>query len=174
MVTDSPCDRMRLRAFFSSLSLLAKAFLLVVFAVPLLHVRDAYQSFQTRRNVADVLQNALVVRQQVERSILAGMSQQITGPEESVAGLVIDVEPLHKVVTLRFLSKSIDGGGKTLVWVPVAIAKDDARSLVAQGQVPWQIVWHCRSSLSLVRNENPWAVYTGTLNSKYSPAECRW
>ena len=155
MVTDSPCDRMRLRAFFSSLSLLAKAFLLVVFAVPLLHVRDAYQSFQTRRNVADVLQNALVVRQQVERSILAGMSQQ-------------------KVVTLRFLSKSIDGGGKTLVWVPVAIAKDDARSLVAQGQVPWQIVWHCRSSLSLVRNENPWAVYTGTLNSKYSPAECRW
>lgn len=112
MVTDSPCDRMRLRAFFSSLSLLAKAFLLVVFAVPLLHVRDAYQSFQTRRNVADVLQNALVVRQQVERSILAGLSQQITGPEESVAGLVIDVEPLHKVVTLRFLSTSIDGGGE--------------------------------------------------------------
>ena len=174
MVTDSPCDRMRLGAFFSSLSLLSKAFLLVVLLVPLLHARDAYQSFEIRRSVADGLRQALVSREQVERGIMTGFPQQEMGSGKLVAGLAIDVEPLHKVVTIRFLSPGIDGGGKTLVWVPVAIAKDETLSLVERGQVPLQIVWYCRSSLSLVKKENPWAVYTGTLNSKYAPAECRY
>jgi type IV pilus assembly protein PilA len=165
---------MRLFAFFTSLSLLSKAFMLVVLLVPLLHARDAYQSFEIRRSVADGLRQALVRREQVEREIMAGFPLQNMGAGELVAGLAIEVEPLHKVVTIRFLSTGIDGGGKTLVWVPVAEEKDNTRTLVKQGQVPPKIVWVCRSSLSLVKKENPWSVYTGTLNSKYAPAECRY
>jgi len=105
---------------------------------------------------------------------MAGFPQQNMGSGKLVAGLAIDFEPLHKVVTIRFLSTGIDGGGKTLVWVPLAIAKDNTRAMVEQGQVPLQIVWVCRSSLSLVKKENPWSFYTGTLNSKYAPAECRY
>jgi hypothetical protein len=111
MEMDLLCERMRLFASFSSLPLLVKASLLVVLGVPLLHAHDAYRSFQIRRNVADLLRNALPVRQQVERGILAGLPRQITGPEDSVAGLALDVEPLHNVVTLRFLSTDIDGRG---------------------------------------------------------------
>ena len=159
---------------WASASPLSKVLLALVIALPLLYAPDAYRSFEVRRDVADGMQKALVIREQVERQILAGKPAPIVQPKEFAASLDIALDPLHSALTLRYLSRDIDGGGKTLVWVPIAIAKDKRRSLVEVGQVPKEITWVCLSSLSTLKSEYPWVNYRGTLNSKYAPSACRY
>ena len=159
---------------WASASPLSKVLLALVIALPLLYAPDAYRSFEVRRDVADGMQKALVIRDQVEQQILAGKPAPIAQPKQFAASFDIALDPVHSALTLRYLSLDIDGGGKTLVWVPIALAEGGSSSLVEAGRVPKKISWVCLSSLSTLKSEYPWANYRGTLNSKYAPAACRY
>ena len=159
---------------WASASPLSKVLLALVITLPLLYAPDAYRSFEVRRDVAGAMQKALVIREQVEQQILTGKHAPIAQPTEFAESVGIALDPMHSAVTLKYLSLDIDGGGKTLVWVPIAIAEDGSSSLVEAGLVPKKISWVCISSLSTLKSEYPWVNYRGTLDSKYAPAECRY
>lgn len=158
---------------WASSSLLAKVFWIIVLLLPVMSASDVYHSFKIRREVALGIEHALEIRLQVERQILAGKPVSMVLQKEIGTKVAIAVDPLHGVLTIEYLSSDIDGGGKTLVWVPIDDV-DGRRALVEVGRVPKKIRWICLTSLSNLKSDYPWSGYRGTLSSKFAPANCRY
>jgi hypothetical protein len=141
------------------------------------HWPSAYESIQIRKRVLVALSRVSAFKMLVEKNFTDGA--RLDFGSEGLAqdsSSHIRVDPLSGVITLS-LPADIDGGDKTVAFIPVQVLQGRVISLKEKsGQFPLEsapIVWlgtsrHTLSKISFIR-EN-----LGTLHSKYAPAKCRY
>lgn len=168
---------MSARFLSGSIDLLNASVIAALLLLVVTHLPTAYESYKIRDSVLAGLERANRAKELVVANALEGKSlgQGWTGSVGEREGISVE---LHSGVVTVTYPADIDGGGKTLVLVPMYQLEKQIYPLATKVnlKVPLvvaNIIWACtskltRSSMSFI-NEN-----LGTLQSKYAPAECRF
>lgn len=141
------------------------------------HLPSAYRNYKVRHWVADGLALATPGTRLVEKNARAGRILD-SGWEQIGGEVVVAVDAGTGVITVTYVSSTIDGGGKTLTLTPVLGAGVDGKvfsadALASDVRSVTAVSWICASSMTITRSPHALA-HKGTLHSRFAPLSCRW
>lgn len=171
---------MKLPSFTVDAELLVKfLFLSALTAMVLLSSIYAYDNYWIRQRVSAGVNLAKEAHVVVTGNACKGLALNSGWmPPESSEGVVVSISKDSGIVTVTYGS-DIEGGGRTLTWVPVPVGGNGLCPVAGDSvspnvlSPPSRIAWMCGSANTISHNPAVMA-YKGTLSSKYAPLECRW
>ena len=160
-------------------SLVKFLLLLALVAMVLFFTSHAYNNYRIRQRVAAGVNLAIEASAVVTGNACKGLALNSgwISPESS-DGVVVSISKDTGVVTITFGS-DIEGGGRTLTWVPVPFGGTSLCAASSDSVSPYvlsstsRVAWLCGSANTISRNPAV-LLHKGTLPSKYTPLVCRW
>jgi hypothetical protein len=168
---------MRVRFSLDSFDLLHLAVFASIVVLVLTHIPVSYDNYKIRNRVragfeeAKPAMNLVVVNALEKRNLAHGWVDSVAGNTEGIR-----VDPHTGIITINY-PMDIDGGGKSLVLMPMYLQEYEIYPLVTHTNSNLPIAaaaihWACTSSLTQSKR-NLFTESHGTLSSKYAPVECR-
>ncbi len=133
----------------------------------------AYQDYTVRAKVTEGLSLASAAKTAVSENAAsaAPFASGWTAPSTTANVSSVDINSSNGRITIAYTTAVAPSSANTLILTPLNGARTNGVALVA-GTPPsaGSITWVCASAGSTISNN---AVGKGTLESKYTPAECR-